>query len=123
MGRDTSRDRDRTGCGGNHEIVERGLRKFEGSRLALRLRGFDAAITQAVEMRARRGRRTLHAVMGVVSDGTRRVHGGQRAGTHGPRPSHCNGEGGRDDWLPIAHKEGRIRLSRSAVKAIGMEVR
>lgn len=44
--------------------------------------------------------------MGVVSGCARRVDVGQRAGAHGPRPSHCNGEGDCDDWLPIAHREG-----------------
>ena len=104
MGRNASRDSRGPRCEDNHEIVERDLREFEGSRLALRLRGFDAAIAVTVEMRARRRRRALHAVVRVMSGSVRRVDARQRAGAHGTGPSHCNGEGRYDDRMPVVHK-------------------
>ena len=91
VGRDPSRAGNLLRFDGNREIVERGLRKFEESRLSLRLRGFDAAIALAVEMRARGRRRALHAVMSVVSGCAGRAEVGQRAGAHRTCPSHCNG--------------------------------
>ena len=116
VGRDASRDGNGRRGAGDREIVERDLGNFEGSRWALRLRGFDPAIAQAVEVSTRHRRRTLHAVVRVVSGRVGRVDAGQCAGAHGTGPSHCNGEGGCDDWLPIAHMEARIRLSRAVVK-------
>lgn len=116
IGRNPSRNGNGPHDGGNREIVEGGLREFGGSQLALGRRGLDAAIALTVEMRACRGRRVRHAVMRVVAGWVRLVDGGQLAGTHRTGPSHGNGEGGCDDWLPIAHKAGRIRLLRVAVK-------
>lgn len=118
VGRDASRDGNEPRRAGNRKIVERDLGNFEGRRWALRLRGFDPAIAQAVEVSTRHRRRTLHAMMHVVSGCVRRIDAGQCTGAHGTGPSHCNGEGGCDDWLPIAHMEARIRLSRAVVKLL-----
>ena len=123
VGRHASRDGKGLRYGGECEIVQQGLREFEGSQLALRRRGFDAAIALTVEMRTGRRRRIRHAVMRVVAGFARRVDRRQFARAKSTRPSHGNGEGGRDDWLPIAHRGGRIRLLRVAVKLSSGRVR
>ena len=122
IGRHASRDGNGSRCGGKREIVERVFREFGGCRLALRRRRFDPAIAVAVEVRARRRRRVRHAVMRVVAGFAPLVDSGQCARAHRTGPGHGNGEGGCDDWLPIAHRDGvyacRDRWSRPLARKV-----